>query len=264
MNNEQILLVINNLTKIFGHGQNRVVAVDDVSFKIDRNEIISFVGQSGSGKTTIARMLLGLLPPTAGSILYRNNDITNYTRSEKRIYWRDVQGIFQDPYASFNQFYRVEKILEDCFALYDDNLSRAEKDDRIIEALKGVNLAPEDVLGKFPFELSGGQRQRIMIARTFLIEPRILIADEPTSMIDACSRASILDVLLKVKERQKTSIIFITHDMGFAYYASDRIYIMEKGKIVERGSIEQVVNHPEHPYTKKLLNDVPKLHESWF
>ncbi len=263
MNDKQKLLEIKNITKVFGHGHDKVVAVDDVSFDVDRNEIVSFVGQSGSGKTTIARMLLGLLPPSSGSILYRNYDITNYSNREKRIYWRDVQGIFQDPYASFNSFFKVEKILEDCFALYDENITANEKELRIINALKAVNLSPEDILGKYPFEMSGGQRQRIMIARTFLIEPRILIADEPTSMIDACSRASILDVLLKVKEEQKTSIIFITHDMGFAYYASDRIYIMESGNIVERGSVEDVVNNPQHPYTKNLLNDVPKLTESW-
>lgn len=263
MSDKQKLLEIKNLTKVFGHGREQVVAVNDVSFNVDRNEIVSFVGQSGSGKTTVARMLLGLLPPSSGNILYRNYDITNYSRREKRIYWRDVQGIFQDPYASFNQFFRVEKILEDCFSLYDEDISTGEKMDRIINALKAVNLSPEDVLGKYPFEMSGGQRQRIMIARTFLIEPRILIADEPTSMIDACSRASILDVLLRVKEEKKTSIIFITHDMGFAYYASDRIYIMENGRIVERGSVEDVVNNPQHPYTISLLNDVPKLHQSW-
>lgn len=257
------LISIKNLTKTFGHGKEKVTAVDDVSFEIDRNEIVSFVGQSGSGKTTVARMLLGLLNPTAGQILYRGNDISKFSKREKKFYWRDVQGIFQDPYASFNQFFKVEKILEDCYNLYEDNIPKEEKQERIIKALKAVNLEPEDVLGKFPFEMSGGQRQRIMIARTFLVEPRILIADEPTSMIDACSRASILDVLLKVKERQKTSIIFITHDMGFAYYASDRIYIMEKGKIVERGPVEEVVNNPQHPYTIELLNDVPKLHEAW-
>lgn len=263
MNEEKKLMEIRNLTKVFGHGQNKVIAVDNVSFEIDRDEIVSFVGQSGSGKTTVARMLLALLKPTAGQILYRGNDITNYSKKEKKIYWRDVQGIFQDPYASFNQFYKVEKILEDCFKLYDENINPTEKKEKICQALEAVNLDPDDVLGKYPFEMSGGQRQRIMIARTFLIEPRILIADEPTSMIDACSRASILNVLLKVKERQKTSIIFITHDMGFAYYASDRIYIMEHGKIVERGSVEKVVNEPQHPYTKGLLNDVPKLHEAW-
>ena len=263
MNNQQKLLEIKNISKVFGHGLERVVAVDNVSFEVDRDEIVSFVGQSGSGKTTIARMLLGLLAPTSGNILYRNYDITNYSNREKRFYWRDVQGIFQDPYASFNTFFKVEKILEDCFALYDEDISTDEKEARIIKALKAVNLAPEDVLGKYPFEMSGGQRQRLMIARTFLIEPRILIADEPTSMIDVCSRASILDVLLKVKEEQKTSIIFITHDMGFAYYASDRIYIMENGRIVERGGVEEVVNNPQHPYTKRLLNDVPKLHDAW-
>lgn len=263
MNNKKNILSIQGLIKKFGNGRNEVTAVNDISFGLAKNEIISFVGQSGSGKTTVARMVLGLLNPTQGNIYYKGNDIKNYSNKEKKYYWQNVQGIFQDPYASFNQFYHVEKILNDCFKLFDKKPSKVEMEEKICQALDSVNLDPVDVLGKFPFEMSGGQRQRIMIARTFLIEPEVLIADEPTSMIDACSRANILDVLLEIKEKQNTSIIFITHDMGFAYYASDRIYIMENGFIVERGAVEEVVESPKHPYTKHLLSDVPLLTEDW-
>ncbi|MGI6566543.1 MAG: ABC transporter ATP-binding protein [Limnochordia bacterium] len=251
------------LTKVFGHKKNEVVAVNDVSFDVRENEIVSFVGQSGSGKTTIARMLMGLLRPTSGKIYYRGRDINLFSREEKKAYWRNVQGIFQDPYESFNQFFPVEKTLHNCFSLYDEPVPQKERLERICEALESVGLDPDNVLGKYPFELSGGQRQRIMIARTFLLHPTVLIADEPTSMIDACSRANILNVLMDIKSKQNTSIVFITHDMGFAYYASDRLYIMEQGRIVESGNVERVVHNPSHPYTKRLLSDVPLLHREW-
>ncbi len=264
MNNQQeeILIKVDDLTKIFRHEED-IVAVDNISFSIAKNEIISLVGESGSGKTTVAKMLLNLLKPTSGNIYFRGDKITEFNRKERKEYWRNIQGIFQDPYASFNQFFNVEKILLDCYKLFDKKISRQEKEEQIKEALRSVKLEPEEILGKYPFEMSGGQRQRIMIARALIIEPEILIADEPTSMIDACSRANILDVLLKIQEKQDIAIMFITHDMGLSYYSSDKICIMEKGKIVERGSVHQVVENPEHPYTKKLLGDVPVLKEEW-
>ncbi|MFW5991646.1 MAG: ABC transporter ATP-binding protein [Halanaerobiaceae bacterium] len=263
MSEKDVLLKIEKLTRIFGQGENRIIAVDNISFEIGSNKIVSFVGQSGSGKTTMAKMLLNLLNPSSGKIYFHGKDIRGYSGKEKNKYWRHVQGIFQDPYASFNQFYKVEKILKDCYKLFARDISQAEKDENIKKALYSVNLDPEEVLGKYPFEMSGGQRQRIMIARAFLIKPEILIADEPTSMIDACSRANILDVLLNVQKEQNISIIFITHDMGLSYYASDRMYIMEKGRIVERGSVHDVVENPKDPYTQQLLSDVPVLNEEW-
>jgi peptide/nickel transport system ATP-binding protein len=221
------------------------------------------VGESGSGKTTLARMILGLLKPTSGKVLFRGEDISGYRTDRRRAYWRSVQGVFQDPYSAFNQFFRVRKILNDAFRLMPERPSRAERDDRIESALGLVNLQADEVLNRYPFELSGGQGQRLMIARVFLINPAVLIADEPTSMIDACSRASILDALMRLRAEQGTSIVFVTHDMGLAYYVSETVHIMSRGRIVESGPAERVMDAPEHPYTQQLLADVPRLHAEW-
>ena len=174
-----------------------------------------------------------------------------------------MQGIFQDPFASFNSFFHVRKVLEDSFKLFDNPPPKDIRENMIREALSYVNLRFDEVAQKYPFELSGGQRQRIMIARIFLIKPRLLIADEPTSMIDAVLRSSILELLLKLRRVEKASIVFITHDIGLAYYVSDRIMIMHNGKIVEEGFSDDIVINPRHSYTKKLLSDVPTLHKEW-
>ncbi|MFW6269812.1 MAG: ABC transporter ATP-binding protein [Bacillota bacterium] len=257
------LLQTHNLTKIFGTGEDRVIAVNNVNIKIKNDSIVSIVGQSGSGKTTLARMLLLLIKPSQGNIVYNKKSIIDFKRSSKIKYWQRVQGIFQDPFASFNQFFKVRKILEDCYKLINEKKTKTEKLSEMRSALAEVNLDPTDVLDKFPFELSGGQRQRIMIARAFIIKPKILIADEPSSMIDACSRSNILNALLTLKEERDLTIIFITHDMGLAYYVSDDLFIMKDGKIVEKGDAVKIVESPEHPYTKQLLADVPILTEEW-
>ena len=262
-NSRDVLIQTENLTKVFGTGEEKVTAVDNVDLTLEKDSIISLVGQSGSGKTTVARMLLLLLKPTSGNIIFKGDSLSNFSKSDQIKYWRNVQGIFQDPFASFNQFYRVRKILNDCYKLFDNPPSKAERAEEIKNALSQVNLDPDDVLDVFPFELSGGQRQRIMIARAFIIKPNLLVADEPTSMIDACSRSNILNALMNLKKEQDLSIIFITHDMGLAYYVSDDLYIMKDGKVVEKGDCVRIIEEPEHPYTKQLLEDVPTLTEEW-
>jgi peptide/nickel transport system ATP-binding protein len=244
-------------------GEGQVLAVDSVDLQVPANAVASIVGESGSGKTTLARMLLGLLRPTAGAVLYEGRDMASFDARQRRLFWRSVQGVFQDPYSSFNQFFRVRKMLRDAFRLLDGGLSRAERRARIDRVLRAVNLKGEDVLDRYPFELSGGQAQRLMIARAFLINPAVLIADEPTSMIDACSRLSILEALMDLRRQQGTSILFVTHDMGMAYRVSDVIHIMQGGRIVESGPAEQVMEAPQHPYTQRLLADVPRLHGQW-
>jgi peptide/nickel transport system ATP-binding protein len=155
-------------------------------------------------------------------------------------------------------------VLLDCIHMHHGRrLARAEKVKLMEEACGFVNLKFEELTRKYPFELSGGQQQRLMIARIFLLKPKILLADEPTSMIDACSRAAILDMLMKLREETGMTIIFITHDIGLAYYVSDRVYIMEHGKIVENGSADEVILHPKEAYTRRLINDVPKIYEEW-
>ena len=252
-----------SLTRTFGWGSSLVKAVDHVSFDFHEGEIISIVGESGSGKTTLMRMLMGLLAPTEGEVLYCGNVVHAKRMQERREYWRHVQAIFQDPFASFNQFFRIQKLFEDCLAFSGKKAGEEEKRRLFTEACEFVNLKYGELENKYPFELSGGQMQRMMIARIFLLEPKVLIADEPTSMIDACSRSTILEMLLKLREKTNMTIIFITHDLGLAYYISNTLYIMEKGVFVEKGDAEKIIQFPEHDYTKHLISDVPKLNEEW-
>jgi len=260
-----MLLEVRNLTKIFTVGflrRKEIVAVKDISFNIKESEFVSLVGESGSGKTTTARMILRLLRPTSGSVVFKDRDVWSLrTLNDLRWYWRQVHGIFQDPFASFNPLYKVDRVLYQVFTLLGDN--DADKESLVNEALKEVGLRPEEVLGRYPHELSGGQRQRLMIARCYLLKPKLILADEPISMIDASTRAGILQLFSKLRDEHKTSIIFITHDLGLAYYVSDRVLIMHKGSIVEEGSPEEIMEHPQHPYTKRLREDVPLLYRKW-
>jgi peptide/nickel transport system ATP-binding protein len=252
------------LTKIYGLGRQKTVAVDHVDFNFYAGEIISIVGESGSGKTTLAKMLLGLTNPTEGDVYYHEKKRDISSHSKKQDYWKGIQAIFQDPYSSYNIFNKIDAVLLDCINMRGGrNLSHANKVEQMTEACRFVNLKFEELTNKYPFELSGGQMQRLMIARIFLLKPKILLADEPTSMIDACSRSTILSMLMKLVFETGMTLIFITHDLGLAYYVSDNIYIMEHGKFVESGSPDDVILHPKEAYTRRLLNDVPKLHAEW-
>ncbi len=252
------------LTKVFGFGRQKTLAVDHVDFNFYEGEIISIVGESGSGKTTLAKMLLGLISVTEGEIYFQGvkRDISN--NKKKQEYWKNIQAIFQDPFSSYNIFHKIDSVLLDCIRMRGGgNLPQAKKVELMREACSFVNLKFEELTNKYPFELSGGQMQRLMIARIFILKPKILMADEPTSMIDACSRATILDYLMKLRDEIGMTLIFITHDIGLAYYVSDSVYIMEHGKIVESGSADDVILHPKAAYTQRLINDVPKIYEEW-
>lgn len=263
MNSDKVVLSGKGITKTYGFGKSKFAAVNKVDFAFHEGEIISIVGASGSGKTTFAKILLGLLKQNAGEIEYLGQKRSLRSHKERKAYWSRIQAIFQDPFASFNQFHRVEKLFRDCIKIRGLKLGPEESFELMRKACTFVNLKFEELYNKYPFELSGGQMQRLMIARIFLINPSILIADEPTSMIDACSRSTILDMLLKLREEQKMTIVFITHDLGLAYYVSDTILIMSEGRISEQGSAEKIINDPQIPYTKQLLSDVPKLSEEW-
>lgn len=253
-----------NLTKIFGLGRQKTVAVDHVNFDFYAGEIVSIVGESGSGKTTLAKMLLGLINPTEGDVYYHEQKRDISTHRKKQEYWKGIQAIFQDPFSSYNIFNKIDSVLLDCIHMRGGRgLSREEKVELMTEACGFVNLKFEELTNKYPFELSGGQMQRLMIARIFLLKPKILLADEPTSMIDACSRATILDYLMKLRNETGMTLIFITHDIGLAYYVSDSVYIMEHGKFVESGTADEVILNPKEPYTKRLISDVPKIYEEW-
>jgi peptide/nickel transport system ATP-binding protein len=265
MPNEKIVCLSGSgLTKEFGFGRQKTVAVDHVDFNFYESEIVSIVGESGSGKTTLAKMLLGLINATEGEIYFQGKKRDINTQKKKKNYWRNIQAIFQDPFSSYNIFSKIDSVLLDCINMRGGRrLSHEKKVELMTEACSFVNLKFEELTNKYPFELSGGQMQRLMIARIFLLKPKILLADEPTSMIDACSRATILGMLLKLVYETGMTLIFITHDLGLAYYVSDIIYIMEHGKFVESGTPDDVILHPKEAYTKRLISDVPKIHEEW-
>ena len=264
VDDKHICLSTRGLTKVFGVGSGKTLAVDHVDMDLRVSEVVSIVGESGSGKTTFAKILLGLINSTEGDVYFQGKKRDIHSHRKKQEYWKHIQAVFQDPYSSYNIFNKIDSVLLDCINMRGGRrLPRAEKKELMTEACGFVNLKFEELTNKYPFELSGGQMQRLMIARIFLLKPEILIADEPTSMIDACSRATILDMLMQLRDEIGMTIMFITHDIGLAYYVSDSVYIMERGKFVESGPAEDVILHPRHPYTKRLINDVPKIYEEW-
>jgi peptide/nickel transport system ATP-binding protein len=263
MNANEVLLQCKDLTKIYASGLIRtksVVGAKNVTFDIKRGEIVSLVGESGSGKTTVAKMILRLIEPTSGDVFFNGMNTLSY---DKQDYYRRVQAIFQDPYSAFNPFYKIDRVLDKAFGLRNDHASSNERKEITESTLKSIGLNPDEVLGRYPHQLSGGQMQRILVARSLVIGSELLIADEPTSMIDASTRAGILNLLLDLKREKGLSVLFITHDIGQAQYLSDRIVVMKKGEIVEQGPVDEVFVNPKHPYTKELLASVPRLYEKW-
>ena len=261
---KKLCLSTSGLTKVFGFGRTQTLAVDHVDLNLYEGEVVSIVGESGSGKTTLAKMLLGLISSTEGDVYFQGKKRDISTQRKRQEYWKNIQAIFQDPFSSYNIFNKIDTVLLDCIRMRGGgSLPHAKKVELMTEACSFVNLKFEELTNKYPFELSGGQMQRLMIARIFLLKPRILFADEPTSMIDACSRATILDELMQLRNENGMTIIFITHDIGLAYYVSDTVYIMEQGKFVESGSADEVILRPKEAYTRRLLNDVPKIYEEW-
>ena len=258
------LLEFRHVTRSFGGGlleRDRVVALEDFSLTIDaeRPSITAIVGESGSGKTTLARLLLGFLAPSAGSVRYRGRDLHELSRSERRAFRREVQAIFQDPYGVYNPFYRVDHVLTTPVARFGLAGSRGEGRSLIEDALRAVGLRPEEILGRFPHQLSGGQRQRVMVARALLLRPRLIVADEPVSMVDASLRATILASLQQLRRERGISIIYITHDLATAYQVADNVVVMYRARVAEAGDVELVVKSPLHPYTQLLIASIPRV-----
>jgi oligopeptide/dipeptide ABC transporter ATP-binding protein len=257
-----LLLEARNVSKVFGAGlvhKTQTVALQDFSFAIDSDtpSVTAIVGESGSGKTTLVRLLLGMIAPTSGEVLYRGKDLQHLSRQERRSYLGDVQAIFQDPFEVFNPFYKVDHVLES--PIQNFGLARSGKARRalMVEALQAVGLQAAETLGRFPHQLSGGQRQRIMVARALLLRPRLIVADEPVSMVDASLRATILDSLLKLNREFGISLIYITHDLTTAYQISEDIIVLYRGTMAEAGDVQLVVRRPEHPYTRLLVGSIP-------
>src|SRR5712692_272912 len=258
------LLELRGATTVYGGGgllrkREAVVALDHVSFTIadDRPSITAIAGESGSGKTTLGHLLLGHLSPTSGHVLYRGKDLATMNAEERMQFRRAVQPIFQDPFAAFNPFYRIDHVLRQPIRRFQ--LAKGDRPARqlIEEALEMVGLRPQETLGRFPHQLSGGQRQRIMVARALLCRPKVILADEPVSMVDASLRATILASLQRLNQEFGISVIYITHDLTTAYQISDNIIILYRGSVAEAGSVERVVQDPQHPYTQLLISSSP-------
>lgn len=257
------LLEMRAVTKIFGAGlikRRRVTALRNFTLRIDtdRPSITGVVGESGSGKSTMARLLLGLEAPTHGTVYYRGKDLEKLDRTQQLAFRQEVQAVFQDPFESFNSLYRVDRMLETPIRKFKLASSATEMRRLIVQALESVGLRPEETLGRFPHELSGGQRQRVMVARALLIKPRLIIADEPVSMIDASLRASVLANLRQLRDEFGISLVYITHDLTTAYQVCDDIIVLYRGGVAEAGDAHSVVQMPQHPYTQLLVASIPR------
>jgi len=255
------LLELKNVSKIFYKsgifGRKSVKAVDNVSFNVgnDGTEIMALVGESGCGKTTICKLILGLETLTSGDIIYKGKSISKWLKNHPKKYRKEVQIIFQDPYETYNPFYRVDRILLVAIKKFEITKDPNNVKELMQKSLEAVGLRPNELLGRYPHQLSGGERQRFMLARIYLIKPRLLIADEPVSMLDASLRAMFLDHLKEFK-RLGISSLYITHDLNTANYIADRI-IIYAGRVVEKGPTELVIKQPLHPYTKDLISAIP-------
>jgi len=263
------LIEVNGLSKVFRVGslfsRIRLTAVDNVSFDINEAEIYTLAGESGSGKTTVSKIILGLLEPSEGKILYKGKDTTAMkSEKEKKEFRKDVQAIFQNPFETFNPLRMVENYL---YETQRNFIGAGEKEgsERIEQALNAVGLTLDDVKDKYPGEFSGGQLQRISIARALVTQPSLLIADEPVSMVDASLRMAIVNLFKELKEKYGLSVLYITHDLATAYYVSDKIAIMFRGNIVEKGNVEKVLEEPKHPYTRMLKESIaqPDPRSKW-
>lgn len=266
------VVVVSNLVKQFQGSQGLkqtlrgvprplVRAVDDISFDVKPGEVFALVGESGSGKTTTALTLLGLVPPTKGTVMIAGQEVARLARRDLHTLRRTVQMIFQDPYESLNPRMTVGDIVAEPLVVHRLGRGRAERAERVVRALTQAGLVPAEVyLQRRPDELSGGQRQRVVIAAALVLEPRVLIADEPVSMLDVSIRAEILNLLAALAHDTGIALLIITHDLATVAAYSDRIGVMYLGRLVEVGATDEVLNQPRHPYTQALLSVVPLLH----
>ncbi len=243
-------------------GGRELRAVRNVSFEVRDGEVVSLIGESGSGKSTIGKMILRLISATSGTILFDGTDIAGLSGRALKDYYRRVQGVFQDPFSSYNPVFKADRVFKLIHGEFFPRLSAAEWGKRVDVALQAVGLNPEHVLDKYPHQLSGGQLQRFLIARALLLDIRFLVADEIISMLDASTRIDVLNLLADLKSRG-LSVLFITHDLSLGYYISERALILYRGCVVEMGATGKIYDRPLHPYTRMLMASVPRLDKKW-
>ena len=259
------MLKLNGISKIYHTGTfggKELHAVNDVSFDIGEREIVALIGESGSGKSTIGKMILRLVSVSSGSIEFNGIDVSKHKGTALKEYYRNVQGVFQDPFSSYNPIFKADRIFSFIKEEFFPDVSSSEWNSKLNNSLEVVGLNPEHVLDKFPHQLSGGQLQRFLIARALLLDLKILVADEIISMLDASTRIDVLNLLADLRGRG-LSILFITHDLSLAHYISERAVILYGGCTMEMGEAEKIFNKPLHPYTQMLISCVPRLDRKW-
>lgn len=266
MKQEEYFLEVHSLKKFFQSGRQGLFsrkpclihAVDGVNIQLKRGETLALVGESGCGKSTLALTLMGLEKPTEGRIIFEGRDITHAKPHEQKLMRQRIQMVFQDPYESLNPTQTIREIVAEPLDVHRLETGKQEREERVIRALEDAGLKPASVyLHRYPHELSGGQRQRVVIAGALVLEPHLLLADEPVSMLDVSIRAEILNLLAELRQTRQISIIFITHDLGTVGYFADRLAVMYLGRIVEIGTTQEVLKNPHHPYTRALLSVIP-------
>jgi ABC-type oligopeptide transport system ATPase subunit len=259
------MLALDKVSKVYKtgvFGGKELTAVHEVSFEVQPGEVVSLIGESGSGKTTIGRMILRLTSISAGTITLDGVDVSTVKGGGLKGYYRKVQGVFQDPFSSYNPIFKVDRVFAMIKDAYFPGVAAAEWRHKLAASLEAVRLDPDQVLGKYPHQLSGGQLQRLLIARALLLDIRLLVADEIISMLDASTRIDVLNLLADLKARG-LGILFVTHDLSLGNYVSDKTVILRRGAVVEMGATDRVFGNPLHPYTRKLLASVPQLHRKW-
>lgn len=262
------ILQINNVKKYFpanigvrrifhSTGSHYIKAVDDVSLTIEKGKVFVLAGGSGSGKTTLARLILRAIDPDSGSIVFDGEDITRNTGKKLKKFRVNTQMIHQDPYTSINPRMKIMDVIMEPLNIYNKQDSKQQRIEKVLKSLEDVRLEPAiDIAEKFPHMLSGGQRQRVSLARALVLKPKLIVADEPVSMLDVSIRAEILEIVKTLKDKFRISYLYITHDLSTARYIGDNIAIMFNGKIVETGPIDRVLLNPLHPYTQALIDAV--------
>ena len=243
-------------------GGKKLEAVSDACFDVKDGEVVSLIGESGSGKSTIGKMILRLIEASGGTISFDGEDISRFKRGALKDYYRKVQGVFQDPFSSYNPIFKADRVFEVIRNQFYPSARGREWADKVDRSLAAVGLNPKHVTNKYPHQLSGGQLQRFLIARALLLDIRFLVADEIISMLDASTRIDVLNLLVDLKERG-LGVLFITHDLSLGYYISEDAAILYRGCVVERGATEKIYGNPHHPYTRMLMASVPRLDKKW-